>query len=173
MNITLRRIRKWVVLDYLGYFPSTRQEELSQHSLCAGRHRTGHFQNTGHNCYYFCATNKCNELKIIHFSHAKHTLPLIDILLLPACWPSPRPNPSPLCWFPIWPTILPSLFLYRWCFPAAGSVCSHLVTLVPRWQIFLPWRWRRYVPLKRRLAQDLHSTTSQKTTFYIKFCSFE
>jgi hypothetical protein len=46
-----------------------------------------------------------------------------------------------------------------------GKVCSHLLTLVPRSRIFLPWRWRRYVPSKRRLAQDTHSATSQKTYF--------
>jgi hypothetical protein len=34
--------------------------------------------------------------------------------------------------------------------------CSHLLTLVPRSRIFLPWRWRRYVPPKRRFTQDLH-----------------
>jgi hypothetical protein len=45
--------------------------------------------------------------------------------------------------------------------------CSHLFTLVPRSQIFLPSRWRRYVPPKRRLTQNLHGTTSQKTTFFI------
>jgi hypothetical protein len=39
--------------------------------------------------------------------------------------------------------------------------------LVHSSQVFLPWRWRRYVPSKRRLTQDLHSATSQKTTFFI------
>jgi hypothetical protein len=34
------------------------------------------------------------------------------------------------------------------------EVCSHLLTLVPRSPIFLPWRWRRYVPPKRRFEQD-------------------
>jgi hypothetical protein len=32
---------------------------------------------------------------------------------------------------------------------------------------FLPWRWRRYVPLKCRFTQDLHGSTSQKTAFFI------
>jgi hypothetical protein len=64
--------------------------------------------------------------------------------------------------------ILPlSLFLYSWLFLTGGSVCSHLLTLVPRSRIFLPWRWRRYVPPKCRLTQDLHGATSQKTTFFI------
>jgi hypothetical protein len=31
----------------------------------------------------------------------------------------------------------------------------------------LPWRWRRYVPLKRRLTQYLHGAISQKTAFFI------
>jgi hypothetical protein len=60
-----------------------------------------------------------------------------------------------------------SLFLYSWLFLTCGSVCSHLLTLVPCSRIFLSWRWRRYVPPKRRLTQDLHSATFQKTTFFI------
>jgi hypothetical protein len=32
---------------------------------------------------------------------------------------------------------------------------------------FLPWRWRRYVPLKRRLTPYLHGATSQKTAFFV------
>jgi hypothetical protein len=31
----------------------------------------------------------------------------------------------------------------------------------------LPWRWRRYVPPKRRFIQYLHGATSQKTAFFI------
>jgi hypothetical protein len=46
------------------------------------------------------------------------------------------------------------------------SKCSHILTLVPRSRIFLPWRWRRYLPPKRRFTQDLHSVTTQKTTFF-------
>jgi hypothetical protein len=53
----------------------------------------------------------------------------------------------------------------RWL--AAATVCSYLLTLVPRSWIFLPWSWRRYVPPKRRLTQDLHGATSQKTAFFI------
>jgi hypothetical protein len=45
--------------------------------------------------------------------------------------------------------------------------CSHLLTLVPRTQIFLPWRWKRYVPPKRWFTQNLHGATSQKTAFFI------
>jgi hypothetical protein len=43
-----------------------------------------------------------------------------------------------------------------------AKVCSHLLTLVPRSRIFLHWRWRRYVPPKRRFTQDLHGDTYQK-----------
>jgi hypothetical protein len=46
---------------------------------------------------------------------------------------------------------------------------SHLFTLVPRLQIFLPWRWWRYVPPKRRFTQDLHGATSQKMAFFNLF----
>jgi hypothetical protein len=46
------------------------------------------------------------------------------------------------------------------------SDCSHLLTLVPRSPIFLPWRWTRYVPPKRRFTQDLQGATSQKTAFF-------
>jgi hypothetical protein len=45
--------------------------------------------------------------------------------------------------------------------------CSHLLTLVPRSWIFLPGRWRWYVPPKRQFTQDLHAATFQKTTFFI------
>jgi hypothetical protein len=42
---------------------------------------------------------------------------------------------------------------------SCDSVCSHLPTLVLRSRILLHWRWRRYVPPKRRSTQDLHSAT--------------
>jgi predicted RNA binding protein YcfA (HicA-like mRNA interferase family) len=38
---------------------------------------------------------------------------------------------------------------------------------IPEDGIHLPRRWRRYVPPKRRFAQDLHCVTSQKTAFFI------
>jgi hypothetical protein len=65
----------------------------------------------------------------------------------------------------MWPTLCPSLVIYSWLFPIGGSVCSHLLTLVPSSRIFLPWRWWQYVPPKHRLTQDLHSAKSQKTFF--------
>jgi hypothetical protein len=46
------------------------------------------------------------------------------------------------------------------------AVCSHLLTLVPRSRILLPWRWRWYVLPKRRFTQHLHGTTSQMTAFF-------
>jgi hypothetical protein len=46
-------------------------------------------------------------------------------------------------------------------------MCSYLLKLVPRSQILLPWRWRRYVPPKRRFTQKLHGATSHKTAFFI------
>jgi hypothetical protein len=46
------------------------------------------------------------------------------------------------------------------------TICSHLLTLVPRLRIFLPRRWRRDVPPKLRFTQDLHGATSQKTAFF-------
>jgi hypothetical protein len=61
-----------------------------------------------------------------------------------------RPYHSPLYWFPLWPTLPPSfppsLFLYSCVFSTGGSVCSHLLRLVPRSRIILPWIWRRHVP---------------------------
>jgi hypothetical protein len=50
---------------------------------------------------------------------------------------------------------------------SSNPVCSHLLTLVPHSRIFLPWRWRRYVPPKRRFTQDLQGTTSQKMALFI------
>jgi hypothetical protein len=48
------------------------------------------------------------------------------------------------------------------------SVSSHLITLVPRSRIFLPWRWRRHVPPKHRFnSKDLHGATSKKTALLI------
>jgi hypothetical protein len=32
--------------------------------------------------------------------------------------------------------------------------------------LFLRWRWRRYVPPKRRFLQNPHGATSQKTAFF-------
>jgi hypothetical protein len=64
-------------------------------------------------------------------------------------------------------TIPLSLFFYSWLPQTGGSVCSHPLTLVHRSRICIPSRWRRYVPPKRRFTQDLHSDTSQKTTFFI------
>jgi hypothetical protein len=48
-----------------------------------------------------------------------------------------------------------------------SASCSHMLTLVPGSRIFLPSRWRRYVPPKRRFTQDLHGATFQKTAFFV------
>jgi hypothetical protein len=53
-----------------------------------------------------------------------------------------------------------------WDVAQCRSCVSHLLTLVPRSLIFLPWRWRRYVPPKRRFTQYLYGATSQKTAFF-------
>jgi hypothetical protein len=42
------------------------------------------------------------------------------------------------------------------------SKCNHLLTMVRRSRIFLPWRWRRYFRPKHRFTQDLHGATSQE-----------
>jgi hypothetical protein len=54
-----------------------------------------------------------------------------------------------------------------WTDVSEGRGCSHLLRLVPRFRIFLPCRWRRYVPPKHRFTQELHGATSQKTAFFI------
>ena len=46
-------------------------------------------------------------------------------------------------------------------------VCSHLLMLVPDLWIFIPWRWRRYIPPKHRFTQYLYSATSQKMAFFM------
>jgi hypothetical protein len=54
-----------------------------------------------------------------------------------------------------------------WVFSTGGSVCSHMLTLVLRSQIFIPWIWKRHIPPKRRFTQDLHGATSQKTALFL------
>jgi hypothetical protein len=52
-----------------------------------------------------------------------------------------------------------------WLVAQSAATCS-------RWFLargfFYPRRYRRYLPPKRRLTEDLHSATSQKTTFFLK-----
>jgi hypothetical protein len=50
-----------------------------------------------------------------------------------------RRYPSTPYWFPMWPTLPPSLLFHIWVYSTGGSVCSHLLTLVPCSRIFLPW----------------------------------
>jgi hypothetical protein len=44
---------------------------------------------------------------------------------------------------------------WLWRMPSSGmsAVCIHLLTVGPHSRIFLPWRWKRYVPPKRRCTQ--------------------
>jgi hypothetical protein len=65
-----------------------------------------------------------------------------------------------------WLWRMPSSWMWR----RVDIVCSHLLTLGPRSRIFsffvlLPWRWRQYVPAKRRFMLYLHGAISQKTAF--------
>jgi hypothetical protein len=92
--------------------------------------------------------------------------------LLPA-GPSPQTLPLSLYWFPMWSTLPHLRFLYSWVFATGGSVCSHLLTLVPRSRIFLSWRWRLYFPPKHRFTQDLHGATSQKRACFISLSLWE
>jgi hypothetical protein len=66
------------------------------------------------------------------------------------------------CHFSIWV----SISCYVSTKVEVAALCSHQPTLVPHSRIFLPWRWRRYVPPKRRFTQDVHRATSQKTAFF-------
>jgi hypothetical protein len=91
------------------------------------------------------------------------------------CWPSTQTLSFSSLLISHLTTLPFSLFSCRWLFPTE-AVGSLLLTLVPRSRIFLLWRWRRYVPPKRRLM--LHSATPQKTTplckpqiLLILFCS--
>jgi hypothetical protein len=61
----------------------------------------------------------------------------------------------------------PSVLYIAGCFRLVAQSASHLLTLVPRSRIFLPWSWRRYVAPKRRLTQNLYDGTSQNTAFFI------
>jgi hypothetical protein len=47
------------------------------------------------------------------------------------------------------------------------TVCSLMLTQVPRSGILLQWRWRRYVPPEHQFTQDLHGAASQKMAFFI------
>jgi hypothetical protein len=76
------------------------------------------------------------------------------------------PLPSPHYWFPMWPTLAHFLSLHSWLFLTGSPVCSHLLTLIPHSQIFLPWRWRQRDHPKREFTQELHGAISQKTTFF-------
>jgi hypothetical protein len=79
-----------------------------------------------------------------------------------------RPYPYPLLIFPCGVLSLSSCSYIVGCFRQVTRLSLQpQLTLVPCSRIFLPWRCRRYVPSKHRLMQDLHSPTSQKTTFFL------
>jgi hypothetical protein len=49
--------------------------------------------------------------------------------------------------------------------------CSHLLTVVPRSRIFLPWRCRRYVPPKRRFERSTRRHIPEDDILrYTAFC---
>jgi hypothetical protein len=59
-----------------------------------------------------------------------------------------------------------------WRMPSSGMWRSvylvwWLLTPVPRSRISLPWRWRQYIPPKRRFTQHLPGATSQNTALFI------
>jgi hypothetical protein len=53
-------------------------------------------------------------------------------------------------------------------------VCSHLLTLIPRSRIFLPWRCRRYIPPKKSVhtRTTRHHIPPQKTAFFNVYSCF-
>jgi hypothetical protein len=61
--------------------------------------------------------------------------------------------------------VTPCRYCVNWRF---GGIyrSGHLLTLVPRSQIFIPRKFRLYVISKRRFTQYLHGATSQKTAFF-------
>jgi hypothetical protein len=54
-----------------------------------------------------------------------------------------------------------------WGFHGGDYEECRLLTLDPRSRIIRPWRLRRYVPPKRRFAQDINGATSLKTAFFL------
>jgi hypothetical protein len=62
----------------------------------------------------------------------------------------------------VWNSLLSWIYIYIYIY----IVRSHLLTLVPRSRIFLPSRWWRYVPPKRRFTQGMHNATTKKTAFF-------
>jgi hypothetical protein len=86
------------------------------------------------------------------------------------CWPLPGPSPAGLMnkfyslkfeTPPTWRARFP--YLYP---PGTGFHFRRLLRLAGLAGLLLPWRWRRYVPPKRRLTKYLYGATSQKTVFF-------
>jgi hypothetical protein len=62
-----------------------------------------------------------------------------------------------------------SQWIRTWRVSSQAAGACHLLTYWFLLKLFLrPWRWRRYVPPKRRLQLNrLHDVTSQKTILFI------
>jgi hypothetical protein len=86
---------------------------------------------------------------------------------------------KPRC-FPFYLGLSSSLQFHIYFFPPShhnmllGSLpCSsekaHLTASFPflAWLTLRSWRWRRYVPPKRRTVSEIHCVTTQKTAFFI------
>jgi hypothetical protein len=81
-------------------------------------------------------------------------------------WP-PQTLPQPLSIYSLVPTLPPPKLINIWEFSTRSYFCSHLLTLVLRSRIFLPWRERRHDSPRRRFNPlHLHGATLQKTAFF-------
>jgi hypothetical protein len=56
-----------------------------------------------------------------------------------------------------------------WCSGGSQQPPAHVAPLS---RIFLPWRWRQFVPPKRRFTQDLHGPISRNRTFFNRSTCF-
>jgi hypothetical protein len=86
-----------------------------------------------------------------------HPWPIPCILDIPCFLLSPSPDPTHfplsayfLCGHTLSLSLPPSLI--QRVTPTRVSVCSQLLTRVHNLRIIPPWRWRRYVPPKRRFT---------------------
>jgi hypothetical protein len=78
-------------------------------------------------------------------------------------WFSPPVSPCPGLTNTNW--VLPSVpYIYR---SSAGKLCLPPACSLLCWTILRPWRWRRYVPSKRRVPLNaLHGVVSQKKILF-------
>jgi hypothetical protein len=68
-------------------------------------------------------------------------------------------------WWWLW-TLLSS---GMWRIKSRISLLVFRRNVLPRSRIFLPWRWRRYVPPKHLFTQDLHGVTLQQAVYLSGF----